>query len=334
VKSDSGVSVYVYGYGYDESYAWSGGLGSRPFVPYTHNDSIAPAIEFAQNGDCIHATIADTGSGLADIILDSALNMIFSVDSTFVPSTGLPHSFADLCDGGVSEFAYTQFSVYDLNGNVSIVTITLTPDNIISPPGFTLAAQAFDTTLVGTTKNRAILTITDTSSQFPTEIDSIWADSASFVYLDTIGGNLLPHTLTPGAAYNVSLTFEPTQAGTFVSDIFARSNGLPVRIATISGIGYAAADVAQGSQTKVCATLTPNPAAKSVSLNFSLPQTASVTFELSSIDGNKVLAWKADDENDGNHLQKFDISSLPTGSYIFRFEANGQVTSGKLIINK
>jgi len=94
------------------------------------------------------------------------------------------------------------------------------------------------------------------------------------------------------------------------------------------------AGVADGLQTKVCATLTPNPATKSVSLNFTLPQTADVTFELSSIDGKKVLEWKTDAQSDGEHSQKFDISSLPSGSYIYRLEANSQVSSGKLIINR
>jgi hypothetical protein len=222
VKSDSGVSVYVYGYGYDESYSWSGGLGARPYVPYTHNDSIAPAILFAQNGNCIHATIADSGSGLADIVLDSSLNMSFAVDSAFVPSAGAAHSFADLCDSGLSQFAYVQFSVFDLVGNVSIATVTVTPKNIVT----------------------------------------------------------------------------------------------------------------QEARTEVHATLTPNPAAKSAILNFTLPQTADVTFELLSIDGKTVLSWKADVESAREHVQSIDLASLPQGSYIYRFEASGQVLSGKLIINR
>jgi hypothetical protein len=222
VKSDSGISVYVYGYGYDESYSWSGGLGARPYIPYTHNDSIAPAISFAQNGDCIHATIADTGSGIADIILDSSLNMSFTVDSSFVPSAGAVHSFADLCDTGASQFAYAQFTVSDLIGNVSIATVTFNSNSIVMPE----------------------------------------------------------------------------------------------------------------SQTELRARLTPNPATNSATLNFTLPQTSNVTFELSSIDGKKVFVWNADPQSEGQHTQNIDISALPSGSYIYRFEANEQVLSGKLIINR
>ena len=222
VTSDSGVSVYVYGYGYDESYSWSGGLGSRPYVPYTHNDSIAPAITFTQNGSCLHATIADTGSGISDIVLDSSFNISFTVDSSFVQGTGLPHSFADLCDSGISEFGYARFSVSDLVGNASIATVTVTPNN----------------------------------------------------------------------------------------------------------------SVAGEARTEVHATLTPNPATKSATLNFTLPQPADVTFELSSMDGKTVFRWSADAQGAGQHFQTIGLSSLAQGSYIYRFEASGQVLSGKLIINR
>jgi hypothetical protein len=106
------------------------------------------------------------------------------------------------------------------------------------------------------------------------------------------------------------------------------------RVDTLRGIGYSQAGVADMAQTKVYATLTPNPAAKSATLNFTLSQTADVTFELSSMDGKAVFRWSADAQGAGQHFQTLDLASLPQGSYIYRFAASGQVLSGKLIINR
>jgi hypothetical protein len=231
-----------------------------------------------------------------------------------------------------------QLYVTDDAGNASVETIIYTHPPIVSPPGFTLTSVSFDTVLYGTEKTLPILTIKDTSSQYPITIDNIWTESPQFIINGDSSANKLPITLAPLGSHSFIVTFNPAADSVYACLANAVSNAVEdhtsiERVDTLRGIGYSfPAGVADESQSKVYATLTPNPATNSATLNFTIPQTADVTFELSSMDGKTIFRWSADAEGEGEHIQTLDISSLAQGDYIYRFEANGQVTSGKLAI--
>jgi hypothetical protein len=235
---------------------------------------------------------------------------------------------------------YMQLYVTDDAGNASVETIIYTHPPIVSPPGFTLTSVSFDTVLYGTEKTLPILTIKDTSSQYPITIDNIWTESPQFIINGDSSANKLPITLAPLGSHSFIVTFNPAADSVYACLANAVSNAVEDHTAiqhvdTLRGIGYSfPASVADDSQTKVLATLTPNPAANSATLNFTLPQTADVTFELSSMDGKTVFRWNADAQDAGEHIQTIDLSSLESGSYIYSVNANGQTISGKLIINR
>jgi hypothetical protein len=268
------------------------------------------------------------------IFSDSQSNVTFTLDTSFV--SGALQTTANLCVIDPLQTGYMQLQVTDLAGNTSIATIIYTHPPIVSAPGFTLTSVSFDTVLVGTEKTLPILVVTDTSTQYPITINEIWIDASEFIFNPNVSGNHLPDTLSPLESHRFVITFNPGRDSVYACLANASNSELPtVRVDTLRGIGYSfPAGVSQGSQSKFYATLMPNPATNSVALNFSISQTADVTFELTSIAGNKVLEWKVDDESNGEHQRNFDISTLASGSYIYRFEANGQVQSGKLIINR
>jgi hypothetical protein len=192
--------------------------------------------------------------------------------------------------------------------------------------------------LYGTEKTLPILIIKDTSSQYPITINNIWSESPQFIINGDSSANKLPITLSPLESHSFIITFNPGHDSAYAAPFYAVSDAVNdhtaiQRVDTLRGIGYSfPAGVDNESQTKVCATLTPNPATNSAALNFTLPQTADVTFELSSMDGKTVFRWNGNAESEGEHVQTLDISSLAEGDYIYRFESNGEATSGKLAI--
>jgi hypothetical protein len=331
ITSDSGVGVTIYGYGYDETYAWEGLLGRKVL-----KDTVPPSITFSGDTLCMGISISDSTSGLAQLIEDSVSNLIVTFDSSFVPYSGAVRSTGHLCAIDPLKTGYLRLFAIDLDGNTSIAYINYTHPAIISAYGFTLTCPGFDTVLYGTEKTLPILTVTDTSSLFPITISNVWTEAPEFILNPDSAANKLPITLAPFESHNFVITFNPGRDSTYACLALAESDEASgIRVDTLRGIGYSLpAGVADESQTTIFATLIPNPATNSATLNFTLPQTANVTFELSSMDGKKVLVWNADAQSEGQHIQNIDISALASGSYIYRFAANGQTMSGKLIINR
>lgn len=121
VKSDSGVSVYVYGYGSYEAYAWNGSLGQKrlPIVL----DTLAPTIS-STTGDCFCARIAFSDihphkTGIASFVVDSITNIQFTQDPQF--SFASDTSFYDICVKEPSKSGYIRVSIYDNAGNRTTV---------------------------------------------------------------------------------------------------------------------------------------------------------------------------------------------------------------------
>lgn len=150
---DSGVGVYVYGYGWDESYGWAGSFGNGTFHA---KDTVAPLAD--TSGQCYQALIhlSDSGinpggipqSKLAMIRLDTDYNMAYILNPDWKEGSG-----ADT--GGYSMFvldrtkpAYLQVHAFDMDGNATTVTSTYTPQVAeIIPPLKNLGASIGGTTV-------------------------------------------------------------------------------------------------------------------------------------------------------------------------------------------
>src|SRR5581483_1242019 len=133
VTGDSlGVGVYIYGYGNDESYAWTGSFGTGTF----HSpDTISPRVDTM--GICYNATIhisdsgllpsGDSQSRLSEIRLDSDYNMAYLLNPDWIEGAALD-------TGGYSMFvldptkpAYLSVEAYDEAGNQTTIISTYLP---------------------------------------------------------------------------------------------------------------------------------------------------------------------------------------------------------------
>ncbi len=145
VVSDTGVGVYLYGYGSDDSYSWAGALGTRTV---NSPDTIAP-LAFADGPCfCAHVRLYDTGplqSTLSSFIVDSAFNMTFNPDPNFIAGAGTDSSFYDMCVIDSSLEAYLSVTTYDIAGNSTTVVSIYKPQFV----KFTPSPVNFGTVNVG-----------------------------------------------------------------------------------------------------------------------------------------------------------------------------------------
>ena len=150
ITGDSGIGVMEYGYGLDESYAWSmNQSGFQTFTPST--DTTPPTISFT--GDCVGTIqILDTeagASGLYSVYLDSATNMALSIDKSFVPGSGVATTSATVYPIYPSYGGLFDGSVYDKAGNRLAIHVWYSAP-IISfvADSLTFAGASHDTTIV------------------------------------------------------------------------------------------------------------------------------------------------------------------------------------------
>jgi hypothetical protein len=130
VTSDSGVGVYLYGYGFDESYAWSTPSG----VSIVNSpDSIPPVADTMS--ECYHSFVhvTDSGnlpnnlgeqSGLAAIWLDTSTNMTFQPDSNWLEGSGADTGGYSARVIDSSKPGLLIVDVSDLAGNLTTITTT------------------------------------------------------------------------------------------------------------------------------------------------------------------------------------------------------------------
>ncbi len=334
VTSDSGASVYVYGYGDTEAYAWAGSLGTGFLNDSVAKDTVPPGLSFVPDSSCLRLAISDSGSGISEIIPDSARNISFTLDPSFVSGSGIARSDAELCPKDPLQSGYVRILVTDRAGNSSTADITYTHPPIVSSPGFTAAGLGFDTVRVGTGKTLPILTVTDTSVQYPITIDNIWVNDPAFIFDKSLAANALPLTLAAGAQHRFSITFIPKRDSFYSAAVHVHSTELLEQSATVTGVGYSvSASVATtASPQNLSVALLPNPAARHVLVTYSLLHAGLVEFELVTLLGERVREWNEEIAAPGEHSKTLDLSGLPEGTYIYRMDANGEVQSGKLIV--
>ncbi|MFI5201905.1 MAG: hypothetical protein ACHQNE_05930, partial [Candidatus Kapaibacterium sp.] len=221
LESDEPVGGYAYGYSLrsGESIGYSAVSG---VLAVSSADTTPPTLVWTLDSSCAHAQLSDNGSGLSHTAIDSIRNFILTPDTAFVPGDSIAATFLDACPIDTSKNAYLRFTAYDMAGNRTTGELFYTaPIATKLKPGFAIASAAFDTVLVGTSKTRGAVTLTDTSSYWPVTFDSIWIDNP--VFTDTAAADKFPFTLQPLASHTLQITFAPTQATSYNSQIHART---------------------------------------------------------------------------------------------------------------
>ncbi len=143
----AGAGVYIYGYGFDESYAWVGSFGTGTFHA---TDTIPPEADtFSACYDAfIH--LSDTGAlatKLAKIQIDSDYNMTFTLDSDWLEGVGLDTSGYGISVTDPTKEGYLQVTVYDIAGNATSIVSRYQPNYATIVP----AVQDFGTVALGVT---------------------------------------------------------------------------------------------------------------------------------------------------------------------------------------
>lgn len=229
VKSDSGVGVYVYGYGSYDSYAWSGALGIRTF---NDPDTIPPLI--SDIGDCYCAVIGESdqhifppASRLADMVVDTNYNMTYTPDPTYQSGSPDDTAFYSMCVIDPTKEALLVVSVYDFSGNKSKVTSVYKPLTATISPSLV----NYGTGTTGQPISQYV-TITNTGA-VPYTINSLK------LYFGTKGFKIDSAETTDipiGGTRNVKVSFEPLSSST-VTDTLILDDGCSKQQVVLVGNG-------------------------------------------------------------------------------------------------
>jgi hypothetical protein len=137
VVSDSGVGVYIYGYGSYDSYAWTGAFGTRTFLS---PDTIAPDVNIQTQCFTSRINVTDKGTESAKlnaIDLDTVSNFEFNIDPNWQAGAGKEASFYDIEVIDQSKEAYVSVVVYDGAGNTATINSRYTPQIATISPELT-----------------------------------------------------------------------------------------------------------------------------------------------------------------------------------------------------
>ncbi|MDP4230324.1 MAG: hypothetical protein Q8916_07985, partial [Bacteroidota bacterium] len=125
--SDTAIGAYVYGYGTDDSYAWSANLG---VVTINSPDTVAPMATVTGSCLCSHISVRDVGSvqsKISAIYTDSIFNVAYTIDTNFVAGAETDSSYFDLCVLDPSKEGFVSVSIYDVAGNKTMITSAYKP---------------------------------------------------------------------------------------------------------------------------------------------------------------------------------------------------------------
>ncbi len=330
--SPTGVGIYSYGYQYGNDF----GTIAYPAIngtiaPAGSSDTASPAIAFSIAGTSIGATVTDTGSGLATIVLDSAYHFGFATDTSFIPGDSMRSATLSLPLTDTSASAFLRFITYDMAGNRTVGTVTFTPGTPGLRSDLTAIASSFDSVLVDSQQTLAIVTIEDTSALATVTIDTVWTDNPVFFYNPASPAtNTLPIVLDPGASRLLSVTFSPIAAVRYSGNLFIRGIGDSVVSVPLSGTGYAQPPAAVGTNNTASeATIIPTNDGRSLAIMVPAGMEVPITFELVNVLGERVLR-----ETLSMGTQSLDANLLPRGVYFYRLTSEQMSQSGKVILGE
>ncbi len=207
----AGIGLYCYGYGYDESYAWTGSFGTATF----HSpDTVVPKVD--TTGRCYTAYIHVTDSGflpndstkqsaLSEIRLDSVYNMSYIPDPNFIEGAGQDSSDYVMYVVDPTKPAILVVEVYDIAGNETKITSVYEPlEFIMEPPVQNLGVWG-----TGVAPNVAYDTIYNLG-EVPLTLNELHLlyGNVGFSIYDSVGGPLDLSPLQPGQRRIIQIQFE------------------------------------------------------------------------------------------------------------------------------
>ena len=76
----------------------------------------------------------------------------------------------------------------------------------------------------------------------------------------------------------------------------------------------------------------PNPFRTTTRIRYGLPQAASVLLALYDLQGRRITVIEEGNRPAGWHQIHFDAGGLPSGVYVYRFEAGSYRTTGHMVL--
>jgi len=78
-----------------------------------------------------------------------------------------------------------------------------------------------------------------------------------------------------------------------------------------------------GAHEAARTTVSPNPATTGMNFRFSVDEPGRVNLALYDVRGERVLDWSQEMRQTGEHAQTIEVSSLPSGIYLYQITNNG-----------
>jgi IgGFc binding protein len=231
---DSGINVWVYGHGVDETYAWAGPAQCKTFQS---PDSIAPIATISTQCFFSFVHLSDSGalaSKLNMIRVDSEDNMAYFPDTPqFIEGSETDTSGYSMYVVDPTKPAILVISAFDVAGNHTIITSTYTPIvATIQPPFQNLGVWAtgspskiaYDTLL---NEGQAAFDIVELQLKY---------GNVGFTLHDSIGGPLDLSPLLPGQRRLIQIQFTAIESKPAVDSIIL-SDGCIVQAVAVVGSG-------------------------------------------------------------------------------------------------
>lgn len=98
-------------------------------------------------------------------------------------------------------------------------------------------------------------------------------------------------------------------------------------------INYTSSGIAEISP-KIEYSIFPNPASQSVSVKYTLPNEAAISFVVTDVNGKEVYATKSLTQKSGEYTKDINLEALKTGTYFLTLRLNNQVLNNKFVISK
>jgi len=76
----------------------------------------------------------------------------------------------------------------------------------------------------------------------------------------------------------------------------------------------------------------PNPCIKSINLEFELKKAGNVKIEIVNVFGQHLGFIVNKHYSPGRHIEQYDVSDLPEGTYIYNFRSGEITTTGKFVV--
>ncbi len=236
-----------------------------------------------------------------------------------------------------------QMIRWSAGGGPTLVDIELTRDGVSWEPladGFAADAGMFSWTVDGAITPHARVRVTDSAD--PTVTDTSDGDftvyrTLTWVRMSTTAGSVLQGDMT-----SLEVTFDSTGLpdGDYAAEIKVLSNaGDPVVVPVSIQVAFDPSAVREVPATMALSQNHPNPFNPSTLISFNLPQAGQAVLRVFDVQGRLVDTLLEEDLPAGAHHVVWngtgtDGSTVPSGVYFYRVEAEGNMLTKKMLLLK